>query len=117
MLSPPARSDTRTAPGAPAHTGCAPRVLLSKTFSLFFPTPAWNLGIFFFFFLLFSFAAFSLPDLTEQFSPPDVAPPILIKIVETIEKKGRLKSDLPMLFVTCVSQTYYGAYTDIFSHQ
>ncbi|XP_040397295.1 phosphatidylinositol 3-kinase regulatory subunit alpha [Cygnus olor] len=32
--------------------------------------------------------AFSLPDLTEQFSPPDVAPPILIKIVETIEKKG-----------------------------
>ncbi|XP_074022771.1 phosphatidylinositol 3-kinase regulatory subunit alpha isoform X2 [Numenius arquata] len=33
-------------------------------------------------------SAFSLPDLTEQFSPPDVAPPILIKIVETIEKKG-----------------------------
>uniref|UniRef100_A0A663F3E5 Phosphatidylinositol 3-kinase regulatory subunit alpha n=1 Tax=Aquila chrysaetos chrysaetos TaxID=223781 RepID=A0A663F3E5_AQUCH len=32
--------------------------------------------------------AFSLPDLTEQFAPPDVAPPILIKIVETIEKKG-----------------------------
>ncbi|XP_074991966.1 phosphatidylinositol 3-kinase regulatory subunit alpha-like isoform X1 [Calonectris borealis] len=31
--------------------------------------------------------AFSLPDLTEQFAPPDVAPPILIKIVETIEKK------------------------------
>ncbi|NWT51916.1 P85A kinase, partial [Erythrocercus mccallii] len=32
--------------------------------------------------------AFSLPDLTEQFAPPDVAPPILVKIVETIEKKG-----------------------------
>ncbi|KAK1200037.1 P85A kinase, partial [Pygoscelis papua] len=32
--------------------------------------------------------AFSLPDLTEQFAPPDVAPPILIKIVEAIEKKG-----------------------------
>ncbi|NWH71903.1 P85A kinase, partial [Piaya cayana] len=31
---------------------------------------------------------FSLPDLTEQFAPPDVAPLILIKIVETIEKKG-----------------------------
>ncbi|OXB80872.1 UNVERIFIED_CONTAM: hypothetical protein H355_016889 [Colinus virginianus] len=31
--------------------------------------------------------AFSLPDLTEQFSPPDVAPPILIRIIETIEKK------------------------------
>ncbi|NXH49571.1 P85A kinase, partial [Dicaeum eximium] len=39
--------------------------------------------------------AFSLPDLTEQFTPPDVAPPILVKIVETIEKKGRLKNDLP----------------------
>ncbi|XP_010723808.1 phosphatidylinositol 3-kinase regulatory subunit alpha-like [Meleagris gallopavo] len=33
-------------------------------------------------------SAFSLPDLTEQFSPPDVAPPILIKIIETIENKG-----------------------------
>ncbi|NWS20482.1 P85A kinase, partial [Pachyramphus minor] len=32
--------------------------------------------------------AFSLPDLTEQFAPPDVAPPILVKLVETIEKKG-----------------------------
>ncbi|XP_034630699.1 phosphatidylinositol 3-kinase regulatory subunit alpha isoform X1 [Trachemys scripta elegans] len=32
--------------------------------------------------------AFTLPDLTEQFLPPDVAPPILIKIVEAIEKKG-----------------------------
>ncbi|TRZ22337.1 hypothetical protein HGM15179_004755 [Zosterops borbonicus] len=32
--------------------------------------------------------AFSLPDLTEQFAPPEVAPPILVKIVETIEKKG-----------------------------
>nr|XP_006013384.2 PREDICTED: phosphatidylinositol 3-kinase regulatory subunit alpha-like [Latimeria chalumnae] len=30
----------------------------------------------------------SLPDLTEQFSPPDTAPPILIKLVEIIEKKG-----------------------------
>ncbi|TFK15720.1 transmembrane protein 161B [Platysternon megacephalum] len=33
-------------------------------------------------------SAFTLPDLTEQFLPPDVAPPILIKIVEAIEKKG-----------------------------
>ncbi|KAM8792473.1 phosphatidylinositol 3-kinase regulatory subunit alpha isoform 3-T3 [Eudromia elegans] len=41
--------------------------------------------------------AFSLPDLTEQFSPPDVAPPILIKIVETIEKKGL---DCPTLYGT-----------------
>ncbi|NWT79120.1 P85A kinase, partial [Lanius ludovicianus] len=32
--------------------------------------------------------ASSLPELTEQFAPPDVAPPILVKIIETIEKKG-----------------------------
>ncbi|XP_074057395.1 phosphatidylinositol 3-kinase regulatory subunit alpha isoform X1 [Macrotis lagotis] len=31
---------------------------------------------------------FTLLDLTEQFSSPAVAPPILIKLVETIEKKG-----------------------------
>ncbi|XP_018100541.1 phosphoinositide-3-kinase regulatory subunit 1 L homeolog isoform X2 [Xenopus laevis] len=33
-------------------------------------------------------AAFTLPDLTEQFSPPDTAPPLLIKLIEAIEKKG-----------------------------
>ncbi|XP_068106151.1 phosphatidylinositol 3-kinase regulatory subunit alpha isoform X1 [Hyperolius riggenbachi] len=32
--------------------------------------------------------AFTLPDLTEQFVPPEAAPPILVKLVETIEKKG-----------------------------
>nr|AAI70134.1 MGC80357 protein [Xenopus laevis] len=32
--------------------------------------------------------AFTLPDLTEQFSPPDTAPPLLIKLIEAIEKKG-----------------------------
>ncbi|XP_019373300.1 PREDICTED: phosphatidylinositol 3-kinase regulatory subunit alpha isoform X4 [Gavialis gangeticus] len=32
--------------------------------------------------------AFALPDLTEQFSPPEVAPSFLIKIVEAIEKRG-----------------------------
>lgn len=37
---------------------------------------------------LFSFAAATLPDLAEQFAPPDVAPPLLIKLVEAIEKKG-----------------------------
>ncbi|XP_010221415.1 PREDICTED: phosphatidylinositol 3-kinase regulatory subunit alpha isoform X1 [Tinamus guttatus] len=42
-------------------------------------------------------SGFSLPDLTEQFSPPDIAPPILIKIVETIEKKGL---DCPTLYGT-----------------
>ncbi|XP_029470184.1 phosphatidylinositol 3-kinase regulatory subunit beta isoform X2 [Rhinatrema bivittatum] len=34
-----------------------------------------------------------LPDLTEQFSPPENAPPILLKLVEAIEKKG-LDSEL-----------------------
>lgn len=29
-----------------------------------------------------------LPDLQEQFSPPEVAPPLLVKLVEAIEKKG-----------------------------
>ncbi|XP_075038595.1 phosphatidylinositol 3-kinase regulatory subunit alpha isoform X2 [Mixophyes fleayi] len=33
-------------------------------------------------------AAFTLPDLTEQFSPPETAPPVLIKLVDTIERKG-----------------------------
>ncbi|XP_075038587.1 phosphatidylinositol 3-kinase regulatory subunit alpha isoform X1 [Mixophyes fleayi] len=32
--------------------------------------------------------AFTLPDLTEQFSPPETAPPVLIKLVDTIERKG-----------------------------
>lgn len=35
-------------------------------------------------------AASTLPDLAEQFAPPDVAPPLLIKLVEAIEKKGNL---------------------------
>jgi hypothetical protein len=34
------------------------------------------------------FAALTLPDLAEQFAPPDIAPPLLIKLVEAIEKKG-----------------------------
>ncbi|ELK11404.1 Phosphatidylinositol 3-kinase regulatory subunit alpha [Pteropus alecto] len=33
-------------------------------------------------------AALTLPDLAEQFAPPDAAPPLLIKLVEAIEKKG-----------------------------
>ncbi|XP_041430264.1 phosphatidylinositol 3-kinase regulatory subunit alpha isoform X1 [Xenopus laevis] len=33
-------------------------------------------------------AAFTLPDLAEQFSPPDIGPPVLIKLIEAIEKKG-----------------------------
>lgn len=30
----------------------------------------------------------TLPDLAEQFAPPDIAPPLLIKLVEAIERKG-----------------------------
>ncbi|XP_048198529.1 phosphatidylinositol 3-kinase regulatory subunit beta [Perognathus longimembris pacificus] len=30
----------------------------------------------------------TLPDLPEQFSPPDVAPPILVKLVEAMEQTG-----------------------------
>uniref|UniRef100_F7FWT7 Phosphoinositide-3-kinase regulatory subunit 2 n=1 Tax=Ornithorhynchus anatinus TaxID=9258 RepID=F7FWT7_ORNAN len=29
-----------------------------------------------------------LPDVSEQFAPPEVAPPILLKLVEAIERKG-----------------------------
>ncbi|KAM4808105.1 phosphatidylinositol 3-kinase regulatory subunit alpha isoform 1-T1 [Rhinophrynus dorsalis] len=38
--------------------------------------------------------AFTLPDLTEQFSPPDTAPPILVKLLEAIERKGLESSTL-----------------------
>lgn len=31
----------------------------------------------------------TLPDLPEQFSPPDVAPPLLVKLVEAIERTGK----------------------------
>lgn len=30
-----------------------------------------------------------LLDLQEQFSPPEIAPPLLVKLVEAIEKKGK----------------------------
>uniref|UniRef100_A0A8D0B1N8 Phosphatidylinositol 3-kinase regulatory subunit alpha n=2 Tax=Episquamata TaxID=1329912 RepID=A0A8D0B1N8_SALMN len=32
--------------------------------------------------------AFTLPDLSEQFLPPENAPPLLVKLVEAIERKG-----------------------------
>lgn len=35
-----------------------------------------------------SLSVLALPDLAEQFAPPDVAPPLLIKLLEAIEKKG-----------------------------
>lgn len=39
--------------------------------------------------LLPSLPGSSLPDLQEQFSPPEIAPPLLVKLVEAIEKKGK----------------------------
>ncbi|KAM9112245.1 phosphatidylinositol 3-kinase regulatory subunit beta isoform 1-T2 [Pangshura tecta] len=42
-----------------------------------------------------------LPDLAEQFAPPEVAPPLLLRLVEAIEKKG-LDSD--MLYRTSGSE-------------
>lgn len=38
------------------------------------------------------FAALALPDLAEQFAPPDIAPPLLVKLLEAIEKKGNQRS-------------------------
>ncbi|XP_030049075.1 phosphatidylinositol 3-kinase regulatory subunit alpha isoform X2 [Microcaecilia unicolor] len=38
--------------------------------------------------------AFALPDLSDQFSSPDSAPPILIKLLEAIEKRGVESSTL-----------------------
>lgn len=37
----------------------------------------------------FFFSAFTLPDLAEQFAPPDIAPPLLVRLLEAIEKKGK----------------------------
>ncbi|KYO33290.1 phosphatidylinositol 3-kinase regulatory subunit beta [Alligator mississippiensis] len=42
-----------------------------------------------------------LPELTEQFSPPDIAPPLLARLVEAIEKKGL---DSEMLYRTSGSE-------------
>ncbi|XP_040195823.1 phosphatidylinositol 3-kinase regulatory subunit alpha isoform X1 [Rana temporaria] len=32
--------------------------------------------------------AFTLPDLTEQFAPPEIAPLVIVKLVESVERKG-----------------------------
>lgn len=41
----------------------------------------------------------TLPDLPEQFAPPEVAPPILAKLVEAIEQTGeRRLAVLPALW-------------------
>ncbi|NXE41863.1 P85B kinase, partial [Ptilorrhoa leucosticta] len=50
-----------------------------------------------------------LPDLQEQFSPPEVAPPLLVKLVEAIEKKGL---DSEMLYRTSGSELRQALRTD-----
>ncbi|XP_030396311.1 phosphatidylinositol 3-kinase regulatory subunit beta isoform X1 [Gopherus evgoodei] len=50
-----------------------------------------------------------LPDLAEQFTPPEVAPPLLLRLVEAIEKKGL---DSEMLYRTSGSELRQALKTD-----
>ncbi|NXS14966.1 P85B kinase, partial [Neodrepanis coruscans] len=50
-----------------------------------------------------------LPDVQEQFSPPEIAPPLLVKLVEAIEKKGL---DSEMLYRTSGSELRQALRTD-----
>ncbi|KAM6310701.1 phosphatidylinositol 3-kinase regulatory subunit beta [Podargus strigoides] len=50
-----------------------------------------------------------LPDLQEQFSPPEIAPPLLVKLVEALEKKGL---DSEMLYRTSGSELRQALRTD-----
>ncbi|KAK2542169.1 hypothetical protein Q9233_000261 [Columba guinea] len=50
-----------------------------------------------------------LPDLQDQFSPPELAPPLLVKLVEAIEKKGL---DSEMLYRTSGSELRQALRTD-----
>lgn len=43
--------------------------------------------------LLLSPPGFCLMDLTEQFSLPDTAPPMLVRLLEAIERKGELEKE------------------------
>ncbi|CAM5177199.1 unnamed protein product [Eretmochelys imbricata] len=53
--------------------------------------------------------AWLLPDLAEQFTPPGVAPPLLLRLVEAIEKKGL---DSEMLYRTSGSELRQALKTD-----
>ncbi|XP_037741815.1 phosphatidylinositol 3-kinase regulatory subunit beta isoform X1 [Chelonia mydas] len=53
--------------------------------------------------------AWLLPDLAEQFTPPEVAPPLLLRLVEAIEKKGL---DSEMLYRTSGSELRQALKTD-----
>uniref|UniRef100_A0A8C9U2E4 Phosphoinositide-3-kinase regulatory subunit 2 n=1 Tax=Scleropages formosus TaxID=113540 RepID=A0A8C9U2E4_SCLFO len=46
-------------------------------------------------------------ELKDQFSPPENAPPFLIKLVEAIEKRGKLKVAVGFLLVVKVSYCWY----------
>lgn len=35
----------------------------------------------------------ALADLAEQFSPPEPAPPILVKLIEAVEQAGEVQAD------------------------
>ncbi|MEJ1275635.1 hypothetical protein NN561_006532 [Cricetulus griseus] len=50
--------------------------------------------------------ALTLPDLAEQFAPPDVAPPLLIKLVDAIEKKDAASVDLEMIDVQVLADAF-----------
>ncbi|XP_067417097.1 phosphatidylinositol 3-kinase regulatory subunit beta isoform X2 [Emydura macquarii macquarii] len=50
-----------------------------------------------------------LPDLSEQFTPPEIAPPLLLRLVEAIEKKGL---DSEMLYRTSGSELRPALKTD-----
>uniref|UniRef100_A0A670KCA3 Phosphoinositide-3-kinase regulatory subunit 2 n=1 Tax=Podarcis muralis TaxID=64176 RepID=A0A670KCA3_PODMU len=51
-------------------------------------------------------AGLALPELSEQFAPPEVAPPLLCRLVDAIEKKGL---DSASLYRTSCSQLRLGA--------
>nr|XP_014430856.1 phosphatidylinositol 3-kinase regulatory subunit beta [Pelodiscus sinensis] len=50
-----------------------------------------------------------LPDLAEQFTPPEMAPPLLLRLVDAIEKKGL---DSEMLYRTSGSELRQALKTD-----
>uniref|UniRef100_A0A8C9W644 Phosphoinositide-3-kinase regulatory subunit 2 n=1 Tax=Scleropages formosus TaxID=113540 RepID=A0A8C9W644_SCLFO len=56
---------------------------------------------------LLSFSAVLILELKDQFSPPENAPPFLIKLVEAIEKRGKLKVAVGFLLVVKVSYCWY----------
>lgn len=46
-------------------------------------------------------SGFVLPDLAEQFGPPDTAPPLLTRLMEAVENKGTRTAPLSVLTCAC----------------